>query len=213
MTLISLTNIQEIPKNDLPKLLIRPTKDLSVMERDQAYEDMHGVSATIQETPELISKALNVMEQSLQTIRHKPTYDMALSIKEDYVQDHQLRLMFLRAARFDAPMAASQMVEFLDWKLKLFGTEKLCQAHIGLQDLDADARFMVESGFYQILPARDSRGRMILTVAGNYHVRLHKTTKSTLQMTFYTTMCAAEEETNQRNGMVVICYSLGLEES
>jgi hypothetical protein len=201
-------------KEEDPTALIAKTMNhLSLMERDQAYEDMHGVSAAVQETPELISKALNVMEQSLQTIRHKPAYDMALSIKKGYVQDPQFRLMFLRAARFDSPTAARQLVEFLEWKLKLFGTEKVCQAHIGLQDLDADARFMVESGYYQILPARDSRGRMILTIAGNYHVRLHRTLKSTLQTTFYTIMCATEEETNQKNGIVLICYGLGPKES
>jgi hypothetical protein len=88
-------NLVDDKEEDPTALIAKTMNHLSLMERDQAYEDMHGVSAAVQETPELISKALNVMEQSLLTIRHKNACDMALSIQKGYVQDPQLCLMFL----------------------------------------------------------------------------------------------------------------------
>jgi hypothetical protein len=174
---------------------------------------MHGVSAMVQETPELITKTLNQVEQCLDKIHHKPAYDMAIAIQEDYVRDPKLRLMFLRADRFDPELAAKRLIRFLDWKLKLFGRDKLCQWHITIEDLDDDARFILESGIFQILPSRDSRGRMISIVSPNDQMRLlQRTTQSTLQMVFYTLMCATEDETNQKMGMVNIVYCLGQEE-
>jgi hypothetical protein len=120
--------------------------------------------------------------------------------------------MFLRAERFDVDLAASRMVKFLDWKLELFGPEKLCQWHIGLEDLDANARFMVESGLSQVLPERDSRGRVVTVLAANYLRRLQRSTHSLLQSTYYFCMSVVEDESNQRSGLVSVCYGLGNEE-
>jgi hypothetical protein len=171
------------------------------------------VAAAVHETPELIDQALNQMEHCLQKTHHRPAFDLALSIRADYVEDAKLRLMFLRAERFDADLAAQRLLKNLEWKLKLFGPEKLCQSYIRLEDLDEDVRTMLDSGFYQILPARDSRGRLILAVAANYHIRLHRSSRSTLQMSYYNLLSPAEDETNQKLGMVVICYRLGQKES
>jgi hypothetical protein len=200
-------------KADDPTAVISQAMNkLSVQERDHAYEDMHGVSAMVQETPELIATTLKQMEQSLDKIFFKPVYDLAISSGGDYVRDPKLLLMFLRADRFDPELAAKRMIKFLDWKLKLFGHDKLCQWHIGLDDLDDDAKFMVESGIMQILPSRDSRGRVVIVGSSNDHVRLQRTSQSSLQMVFYTLMCAAEDETNQKMGSVAIIYGLGQEE-
>jgi hypothetical protein len=165
--------------DDDPTVVIaKAMNNLSIQEREQAYEDMHGVSAMIQETPQLIAKTLYKMEHGLEKIQYKPAYDLAIALQADYVRDPKLRLMFLRADRFDPELAAKRMIKFIDWKLKLFGKEKFCQWHIGLNDLDDNARFMIESGFYQVLPERDSRGRVILVILANYDSVSSKPSKS-----------------------------------
>jgi hypothetical protein len=197
---------------DATVLIAKTMNQLSIKDREQAYEDLHGVSAAVHETPALIAESCHNLELCLQKIRHKPAYDMAQSIQSSYVQDPRLRLMLLRAERFDANKAARRLVKFLDWKLKLFGPERLCQWHIGLDDLDADARFMVESGLSQILPERDSRGRVVTVLAANYIRRMRRSSPSVLQMSYYIMMTIVEDESNQKNGIVGICYGLGTDE-
>jgi hypothetical protein len=198
-------------EDDPTAVIAQAMTDLSVQEREQALEDTHGVSAMVQETPELIAKTLHEMEQCLQNINHKPVYDLAFIIRADYVCDPKLRLMFLRTDRFDAKVAAKKLIKFLEWKLKIFGQEKLCQWHVGLDDLSADARFMVESGLCQVLPERDSRGRAITITASSYMPRLYRNPQSILQLTYYFCMTVAEDEANQINGVVSVLYSLGEE--
>jgi hypothetical protein len=194
---------------------------LSLQEREKAYEDIHGVSAMVHETPELTAASLQTMEHYLQSITsttttrdHKPSaYQLALvQNRHDYVQDAKLRLMFLRAERFHVEKAANRLLRWLDWKLELFGIEKLCQAHIGLAELNADARFMVETGMMQLLPARDNCDRLVQVVAYRYHRYWNRSSKALLQMFFYMAMIAAEDEMNQKNGVVNIIYALGKEQ-
>jgi hypothetical protein len=194
---------------DPETLIARAINQLSLQDRELAYEDLHGVAAGINETPAFIEESLQKMEQSLQGVRHKPAYDAALTMQADYVHDPKLLLMFLRADRFDAEKAAKRFTLWLDWKSKLFGQERLCQRHIGLDDLDDDARWTVKSGFFQMLPERDSRGRLIISVASNYRCRVHRSTQSFLQMAFYSAMRFAEDEANQKSGVVIVCYCLG----
>jgi hypothetical protein len=196
--------------NDDPTAVIaQAMTQLSVQEREQAYEDMHGVSETVQETPELIATSLRQMEQCLQNIHHKPAYNLAITIRADYVQDRTFRLMFLRAVRFDPELAANRLIKLLDWKLKIFGEETLCKWHIGLEDLDDDSRFMLESGLVQVLPERDSRGRVIFVISPNNVLRFYRNSQSFLQMAYYCAMIVAEDETNQMSGVVSVSYGLG----
>jgi hypothetical protein len=209
----SITSPVTAEKADNPtEVIAQAMNNLSVQEREQVYEDMHGVSAMVLETPKLIADTLYQMEHCLQKISYKPAYDLAITIRAEYVLDPKLRLMFLRADRFDPKLAAGRFIRFMDWKLKLFGRDKLCQWHINSDDLDDDARFMLVSGIFQILPSRDSRGRVVFVIASNDHMRLQRTTQSTLQVLFYTLMCAAEDETNQKMGLANIVYCLGQEE-
>jgi hypothetical protein len=204
--------VQDENDEDPAAVIAKAMNNLSIQEREQAYEDMHGVSAMVQETPQLIAESLTKMGHCLQRIHHKPAYDLAFTIQADYVQDPRLRLMFLRADRFDPDLAAKRLTKFMDMKLNLFGRDKLCQWHIGIDDLDDDARFILQSGIFQILPSRDSRGRVVTVISSNDHMRLQRTTKSTLQALFYSFWCIIEDETNQKMGFVSIVYCLGQEE-
>jgi hypothetical protein len=204
---------QKAEDDDDPNAVIAQAMNiLSVQEREHAYEDMHGVSSIVHETPELIVGTLDQMQLCLEKIKYKPAYNLAIAIQADYVRDPKLRLMFLRADRFDPELAAKRLIKFFDWKLKIFGKEKLCQWHIGYNDLDTNARIMVESGSYQVLPERDNRGRAILVVSANCVTQFHQNPQSLLQMTYYFCMSFASDETNQISGVVTISYGLGQDE-
>jgi hypothetical protein len=151
-----LTTTNNNQEDDPTALIAKAMTNLTIQEREQAYEDLHGVSACVCETPELIAKSLHEMEECLQKYPRKgAAYDLAMATRRDYVQDPEFRLLFLRSDRFDPALAAKRLCKFLKLKLRLFGEEKLCKSHIGLEDLDKDGRFMVESGIIQILPSRD----------------------------------------------------------
>jgi hypothetical protein len=80
--------------DDPTAVIAQAMNHLSVQQLEQAYEDTHGVSAMVRETPELIAETLNRMELCLEKIHHKPAYDLAVTIRADYVRDPKLRLMF-----------------------------------------------------------------------------------------------------------------------
>jgi hypothetical protein len=149
--------------------LAKEMNKMSLKEREHILHDIHGVAEMDQETPELISNGLKELEDAIQVERGGPlsspksqAYDMAASMSPDYVQDDKFRLLFLRAARFEAQAAARRILEFCTLKLDLFGPEKLCQ-DIKIEDLSEDDMESLENGHMQLLPARDQAGRAIMT--------------------------------------------------
>jgi hypothetical protein len=65
--------------------------------------------------------------------------------------------------RFDAKKAAGRVTRYLDWKLSLFGEEKLCKA-ITLGDLKKEDLTILIKGHFQRLPERDGAGRAVWVV-------------------------------------------------
>jgi hypothetical protein len=210
---------------DATAQVTRALNELSHQERDQAFEDLHGVSPTINETPELIEKALFEMEKYLQETvipsstnsnnrSHSSTaaYALAQSIDMAYVHDPKLRLRFLRADRFDVTKAALRLIGWFQWKLELFGQDKLCQEHIRLEDLDDNGRAMAQSGRVQVLPSRDHRGRAVVLSAASHNRRLFRSVKSGLQMMWYGVESIVEDEVTQCQGAVLILCVLWSEQ-
>ena len=145
---------------DLEGELAKELSQLSVEERELAYEEIHGVDDVIEETPEFVGECLEKMERHLGDIRRKHAYDLALKLNKSYVQDRKLRLMFLRADHFDAKLAASRFVKFLDGKLEIFGEEILTRT-IRMNDLNEIDMKALKQGATGILPVRDRGGRAV----------------------------------------------------
>jgi hypothetical protein len=214
----------EMKSADATAQVTRALNELSHQEREQAFEDLHGVSPTINETPELIEKALSEMEKYLQqTVIPRSTvnnnrshlssstssaYVLAQSKNMTYAQNPKLRLRFLRADRFDATKAALRLVQWFQWKLELFGPDKLCQEHIRLEDLDDNGRAMIQSGRWQVLPSRDHRGRAVILAAASHNRRLFRSVKGGLQMMWYGIESIVEDEVTQCQGVVLILCML-----
>ena len=120
--------------------------------------------------------------------------------------------MFLRADKFNAQKAAERLIEWFDWKLQLFGKEKLCQT-IRLSDLDKDDVQTIQYGLLQILPSRDSRGRIVFMNAPTYFKDTFRTSESGIKTLYYMVMSAMEDVNSQRSGSVLLFYGLGPEKS
>ena len=134
---------------------------MSIQERERVYEEIHGVDQDIPETPEIISRSLQEFEVELSKFKNKPAYDLAYQLNVSFVSNDKFRLMFLRATRFQTKAAAEKMVSYFEYKLDLFGPDKLVK-RITLADLSADDVISLRNGAIQVLPRRDKSGRAVV---------------------------------------------------
>lgn len=167
-------------------LLANALGTMSIQERERAYFDVHGVSETVDETPELIEKSLlelkhelwNIAQKdpmgraglkvSLSKVTEETAFRLAYQNDASYVTHPSFCLRFLRTEMFHIGKTARRMVLHFDLKQRLFGQAKLCK-DITTNDLDSDDLKALKAGCMQILPRRDSSGRAILvSIPGIY---------------------------------------------
>ena len=156
----------EDPKpEDVDALFAQELNKLSIQERDNAINDLHGVADIIAENEDMVIRSLTEMNQVIESIneREKEGYLLAQAQNYDYVHDRDFGLMFLRAEYFNPRDAAIRLVAFFDSKKELFGVAKLTK-QITLSDLGPDDIAALEAGYSQLLPGRDRAGRAIVTV-------------------------------------------------
>lgn len=152
------------PDDKIDSLIAKALNQLSLVERETVYHEMHGVDEIIKETPELVELCLSQLEFELHKLKHTHrkamAYNMAEEMSPSYVGDHVLRMKFLRSEKFNVKKAAERMIRFFDCKLFFFGKEKLCK-DITLEDLDKEDLKALKAGYIQILPTRDRAGRPV----------------------------------------------------
>jgi len=165
------TDIQEsmITQEDIDALCSGELLDLSFQEREDILYDIHGVGKVIEETPEFCQQQIQLLEQELkdriEPRRHQlrgtvGAYCMALQQNVAYVQSCQW--MFLRASRWKPKEAADGMIGFFHRKWTLFGPHALTERITIEKHLSKADRQALESGFFQLLPVRDTAGRAIV---------------------------------------------------
>jgi hypothetical protein len=145
---------------DMDKVLAQEVHNLSLQERNRVFEEVHGVAEPLEEDPEFVAQRLSEFEWHLSTIRNKKAYNFALQQSPEYASDRKFRLMFLRSTEFDANKAAQKLVNHFEFKMELFGREKLAQ-NITLDDLNEEDLIYLGKGAIQILSATDRIGRPI----------------------------------------------------
>lgn len=144
------------------KVIAETLGKLSLEEREKSYEDVHGVSHPIPETPDFVQESLRDMQSKLEMIEPKEAYERAKIMSEEYVMNEAFRIGFLRAEVFDANGAAHRMVRHFEIKSELFGNDKLVEP-ILQTDLPEPVQRLLAAGSLQLLPSRDSLGRIVLT--------------------------------------------------
>jgi len=186
-------------------LIVKEMREMSIAERERVYEDVHGVSRN-EESPQLLRSKMAQMRAELARIRYKPAYDMAVMHSPDYVNDAAFQAKFIRADNFDHVKAAHRMVKFFEFKLDIFGADKLCST-ITINDLPSDAQTTVKSGRMQVLPRRDTAGRAVYCDMLAAHARLFKSVESMLQAGFYVFSTLIDDEETQRTGCVCLHFA------
>lgn len=149
--------------------------DLSVKDRNDIYEEVHGATCLApEETPEFLSASLDKFHWELARIDRKPAYDRAQTIlnrgppgtPSSYIHTKSFKLRFLRCELFDAYKAAERYCKYLDLLLELHGEIALMRP-IVLKDLSREAITFLRSGFAQPLCCRDRSGRRIVCFVPN----------------------------------------------
>jgi hypothetical protein len=184
---------------------------MPLKERSQVYEEVHGVDEVIEESPAFVAERLHALDCELQTISHKPAYHQAERISAAYVYDPKFRLSFLRADYFDARRAAIRLVKFMEGKLKYFGLQVLARP-ITLNDLDPDDMEALESGYLQLLSARDRAGRAVLCDIHTMFPRKYKQAKNLVCTNQLLNIIIVERrnrrKTNHRSTVVSYTFSI-----
>ena len=214
---------EEPSAEDIDALLNSELCQLSLDERNKVFQDIHGVSDEINETPDLVAESHRQLDLEIEKIKEKSAYDLACSIDRKYVMDKDLRIRFLRSTLFDAKAAATKMVQFFEMKRDLFGQGELAR-DITQNDLSNEDLTDLYNGQHQLLPVRDSAGRGVLlwltAALGTYWIPsgedfpsnsadFDKQTQNRLRCAFYSSIVDSEDEAIQKAGLVVVSFSTG----
>eukprot|EP00980_Cylindrotheca_fusiformis_P012834 scaffold3169_cov107-Cylindrotheca_fusiformis.AAC.4 len=187
---------------------------LSLKEREKVYEDVHGVSDLIHETPELISSCLEQMDREIDLINEKDAYEQARLQSQGYVTDRLFRLSFLRSTSFNPQEAAHRLVKHVRYKLETFGAEKLTKRSITLNDIGDESVQLIRRGCIQILPNRDSQGRVVLLSAPRFLESFFAESVDpfaiAIKAYWYLLSTLAEDEESQKKGIVTVSYSMDM---
>jgi hypothetical protein len=142
--------------------LAQDLNKISLNEREKVFEDLHGVSGLVDESPELVASCLAELEHRIANIRGRSAYNAAVSKDSSYTSSRYLRLKFLRAEHFDCKKAAARLVGFFEKKLELFGLDSLARDLL-ISDLNEEDRKCLQSGLMTLVPEKDKAGRGIMT--------------------------------------------------
>ncbi|VEU38956.1 unnamed protein product [Pseudo-nitzschia multistriata] len=173
----------EFDPQGIEKLLQKELYELSVEDRNDILEEIHGVRCVaVPETPQLLSESLMMLENELRnTYASSPTktehahysrneqqelklvFQKSLQYPNSYIHQNNFRLSFLRYEFFDIRKAARRMVKFMFCVTKYFGDYAL-QRKIVLSDFTKPEIKVMKLGHTQLLPFRDRSGRRIVCV-------------------------------------------------
>ena len=99
--LFAVQNIHDVP--------ISRMYELSTEERTVAFQDLHGVTDYVTETPELIQQRSAELEQSLMRLPEEKTQAVRQAMERNREYVLSLKICFLRAERFNPDRAALRM--------------------------------------------------------------------------------------------------------
>lgn len=154
---------------DTDRLIAKELSEMSIKERDLVLSDLHGLKREDDNTTRelqnstLVRDALKQLDYEISKLKkHRQAYDKALFLNPSYVMNQTFRLKFLRADRFNTVKAARRLIQHFDFKLELFGIEKLAR-DITFDDLNDDEQeIYLAGGFWPVHNAYDRTGRRIV---------------------------------------------------
>lgn len=152
-----------------------PTERLQAMsldERVEAQQDLHGILDIVKESPELIQAKLLELDAAVsslvrdggKTLPLELTWPLQQATTKNKEYAQSLRLSFLRADAFDADKAALRMARHFAARCRFFGEDVLLR-DIRISDfakLGPTNQVALKTGIIQLLPHKDRVGRPII---------------------------------------------------
>ena len=209
-------------KKAAEQLLNEQLQKLSMKERQQVNEDIHGTTDLIDESSnvEFMKSLLERFDIEviklrkrhgrIKTSKYCLAYEKALFLNPQLIEyDVDFKLMFIRADNYNPELAANRYMLYFTTKLELFGLDKLVKQPITYQDdLTTEDKDILHSGIFQCLSSKDRVGRPILIIFPS-HVTT-KLTKHHFRAMWYLRMSMIEQDViAQRKGVVEIAYLIG----
>jgi hypothetical protein len=194
---------------DVEKSIAEDLTRLSMQEREQAMDDLHGIiHHHKEEQPEILEGLLLQLQKQLDSMIWLPNasaYRRAVQQDPEYVESK--RKLFLRADRYQPLEAAQRMLRFFELKRELWGAEKLCKKITIIDDFSDHDREALDQGFLTISPYTDSAKRVIVYV--NAPLRRVDVHSSVLRAQYYIYMSLVEDdEETQRRGVVLVALDI-----
>jgi hypothetical protein len=202
------TNKEEKSGDDPHNLLVEELNTLSLQERQQVEEEVHGVADESKEDAKYVEEKLEELNLQINKIRKKPAYDLALFLCPAYVTDRAFCLMLLRSECFDVVLIAKRVVKHFEVKLELFGIDKLVR-DITYEDLDEDDRANV-GGSHWWLKAKDRAGRSLFFVVQKAAPK-YKHPRNFVRALWWNLMSGLRDEEAQTKGVVIVNYFIDLD--
>eukprot|EP00934_Nitzschia_sp_Nitz4_P006286 Nitzschia sp. Nitz4//scaffold99_size76975//4803//6306//NITZ4_005564-RA/size76975-snap-gene-0.4-mRNA-1//-1//CDS//3329560814//6276//frame0 len=198
---------RQIAESTSDDVIAAELSKLSIVEREAALHDLHGVSSGVVETPELVEQSSLQMDDLLysRTVQKSKAYELAEKMNPVFVQDIKFRLLFLRAEEFNVQSATAKMQQFLNMKCELFGSDKLCKS-ITLHDLSHDDMETLHNGHFQLLNRRDRAGRAVICISSR-HIR-YPSLENELRQIYYFFTSLLEDEETQKNGFIMVPFGM-----
>lgn len=171
-----LVDVSQVNPSEVDALLAQELNDMSLQERERAYEEIHGVhhdschmakdGKLLEHSPEeeaKIRQALAQMQGELDRTPEKAAYEEAVAMKSPLVGDSDFRTKFVYVENFDAPKATKRMISYLELAKQLFGVQALHRM-VQWADLSPKALELMNQGELQIPQLRDQSHRRICIV-------------------------------------------------
>ena len=114
--LFAVQNIHDVP--------ISRMYELSTEERTDAFQDLHGASQNVTETPELVQQRLAELDNSLARLPEEKTQALRQAMERNMKYVQSLKLCFLRAERLNPDRAASRMAGHFETKYVTRGLDR-----------------------------------------------------------------------------------------
>ncbi|KAL3919590.1 MAG: hypothetical protein SGILL_003680 [Bacillariaceae sp.] len=196
---------------DSEATLAKKMQQLYMEEGDRVVFDVHGLPQIVDQDPDDLQPYLSRLEQNINEMPadKKQAFLKARDMNPAYINSEQLRLMFLRAKRFDTQEAAENIVYHFEVKQVLWGDGECLGRQIHYSDLSEDDRSSADSGFMSVLPERDAAGRAVMWFRPVPEA--HKTAENCMRAMWYIGNNILSSTETQKKGIVVVFYNVGAE--
>eukprot|EP00934_Nitzschia_sp_Nitz4_P006543 Nitzschia sp. Nitz4//scaffold44_size153857//134866//136417//NITZ4_002746-RA/size153857-augustus-gene-0.28-mRNA-1//-1//CDS//3329552232//6533//frame0 len=189
------------------KILSEELDKLSLVDQEKVLFDVHGLPQLHHDDPDDLNDHLEAFNREINSLRRNDAYLAAKRWNEEYVVDQAFRLRFLRCDLFDAKVAAQRLSYHFIMKRILFGEGEVLARDVHISDLSEDEKFVVESGYIQVLPTRDAAGRSVVVIAPMFKPNVEL--RSCHRALWYLMNAMMADPESQHKGVVLVFVNIG----